>query len=54
MTLTKLGPDLRRSRVATVCYFFILGVATATWAARLPAIKESLHLSDERLGPWGS
>ena len=28
----------------------MLGVATATWAARLPAIKESLHLSDGRLG----
>ena len=50
MTLTKLGPDLRQSRVAIVGYFFILGVATATWAARLPAIKESLHLSDGRLG----
>jgi len=50
VTLTKLGPDLRQSRVAIVGYFFILGVATATWAARLPAIKESLHLSDGRLG----
>jgi len=50
VTLTKLGPDLRQSRIAIVGYFFILGVATATWAARLPAIKESLHLSDGRLG----
>ena len=31
-------------------YFFILGVATATWAARLPAIKADLQLSDGRLG----
>ena len=31
-------------------YFFVLGVATATWAARLPAIKSALHLSDGRLG----
>ena len=31
-------------------YFFVLGVAFATWAARLPAIKEALHLSDGRLG----
>jgi MFS family permease len=44
------GRDLRQSRVAIVGYFFVLGVATATWAARLPAIKESLHLSDGRLG----
>jgi MFS family permease len=28
----------------------VLGVATATWAARLPAIKMALHLSDARLG----
>ena len=42
--------ELRQSRVAIVGYFFVLGVATATWAARLPAIKESLHLSDGRLG----
>jgi MFS family permease len=44
------SPELRWSRVAIFGYFFILGVATATWAARLPAIKESLHLSDGRLG----
>ena len=33
-----------------VAYFFVLGAATATWSARLPAIKESLHLGDGRLG----
>jgi MFS family permease len=43
-------PALRWSRAAILGYFFILGVATATWAARLPAIKESLRLSDGRLG----
>jgi MFS family permease len=31
-------------------YFFVLGVATATWSARLPAIKAALHLSDGHLG----
>jgi MFS family permease len=36
--------------MAILGYFFVLGAATATWAARLPAIKESLHLSDGRLG----
>jgi MFS family permease len=36
--------------VAVLSYFFILGVATATWSARLPAIKTSLGLSDARLG----
>ena len=44
------SPELRHSRVAILGYFFVLGVATATWAARLPAIKESLGLSDGRLG----
>ena len=54
MTLPTPGPipapELRQSRFAIFGYFFVLGVATATWAARLPAIKESLHLSDGRLG----
>jgi MFS family permease len=44
------APVLRRSRVAVFGYFFILGVAFVTWSARLPAIKEALHLSDGRLG----
>jgi MFS family permease len=42
--------ELRRARIAVLSYFFILGVATATWSARLPAIKADLHLSDARLG----
>ena len=44
------SPELRHSRVAILAYFFILGVGFAAWAARLPAIKQSLHLSDGRLG----
>jgi MFS family permease len=42
--------ELRRARTAVLGYFFVLGAATATWAARLPAIKSSLHLSDGGLG----
>jgi len=42
--------ELRRARVAVFSYFLVLGAATATWAARLPAIKEALDLSDARLG----
>ena len=42
--------ELRRARVAVLSYFFVLGVATATWSARLPAIKTTLGLSDARLG----
>jgi MFS family permease len=42
--------ELRRARIGVLVYFFVLGAATAAWSARLPAIKESLHLSDGRLG----
>jgi len=31
-------------------YFFILGCMFATWASRLPTVKEQLHLSDGELG----
>jgi MFS family permease len=44
------SPELRHSRVAILAYFFILGVGFVAWGARLPAIKQSLHLSDGRLG----
>jgi len=44
------SPELRHSRVAILAYFFILGVGFAAWGARLPAIKQSLHLSDGGLG----
>jgi MFS family permease len=42
--------ELRRARIAVLTYFFVLGAATATWSARLPAIKAALDLSDGRLG----
>jgi len=45
-----ITPELRRTRAAVLAYFFLLGVGGATFAARLPAIKASLHLSDGRLG----
>jgi MFS family permease len=44
------APDLRRARIAVFSHFFALGAAGATWSARLPAIKEALHLSDGSLG----
>lgn len=43
-------PTLRNARLAILGYFFLLGGAGATWAARLPAIKAGLHLTDGRLG----
>ena len=33
-----------------VAYFAILGVANGVWVARIPAIKQYLHLSDGLLG----
>jgi MFS family permease len=45
-----ITPELRRTRIAVFGYFFVLGAGGSAWAARLPAIKESLHLSDGRLG----
>jgi MFS family permease len=42
--------QLRSARVAILAHFFVLGAATATWAARLPAIKAALHLTDYHLG----
>jgi MFS family permease len=50
VTGPELVPQLGRARIAILGYFFVLGAATATWSARLPAIKAALHLSDGRLG----
>jgi MFS family permease len=47
---TRPSEQLRRTRVAVLAHFFVLGAATATWAARLPAIKSELHLTDGTLG----
>jgi MFS family permease len=41
---------LQRARIAVVAYFAILGVANGVWVARIPAIKQYLHLSDGLLG----
>ncbi|GAA1595475.1 MFS transporter [Actinoplanes couchii] len=40
---------LRRGRVATSVVFLLFGVALGVWTARIPAVKESLGLSDGRL-----
>ena len=42
--------ELRSARIAVLAHFFVLGASTATWAARLPAIKTALRLSDYHLG----
>lgn len=41
---------LRRSRVALLVYFGIFGLVDGVWLARIPAVKQHLHLSDGLLG----
>lgn len=41
---------LRRYRIAASVFFFIAGLTFSTWASRIPAIKNKLHLSDAGLG----
>jgi len=42
-------PALRRGRVATALLFLTYGVILGVWTARIPAIKQSLELSDGQL-----
>src|SRR5688500_10985168 len=45
-----IGPMERTPRVAVSAAFLIHSTVSGTWAPRLPAIKESLELSDGELG----
>ncbi|GIG89815.1 MFS transporter [Plantactinospora endophytica] len=40
---------LRRARVAVSLLFLLFGMAIGTWTARIPAVKESLGLTDGQL-----
>src|SRR3954471_16485715 len=42
--------EMRRGRVAVLAYFFLLGMVSAVWVARIPAVKHRLDLSDGTLG----
>jgi MFS family permease len=42
--------DARRARAAVTAIFFLNGVIFGSWAARIPAIRDRLHLSDGELG----
>ncbi|RFM25974.1 MFS transporter [Deminuibacter soli] len=47
-----LSIDVNRSfRIATSVFFFIAGITFASWASRIPDIKNQLHLND---AGWGS
>ena len=47
--LNHLG-DLARKRVAVAAYYFVPGVVFASWASRIPDVKQMLHLSNGQLG----
>jgi predicted MFS family arabinose efflux permease len=49
MTGADRGRVLVRGRVATSLLFLLFGVALGTWTARIPAVKDRLHLSDGQL-----
>lgn len=40
----------RQYRIANTVYFFISGFGYTSWASRIPAIQQQLHLSDGKLG----
>lgn len=43
-------PELRRARLAVVTVFLVSGAGFANWAARIPAVKDSVGLSTGQLG----
>ena len=53
-TITRSEEDLynkrNRIRIAVSLFFFCQGIAFASWASRIPVIKERLHLSEGQLG----
>ena len=48
-SLNHLGV-LARKRVAVAAYYFVPGVVFASWASRIPDVKQMLHLSNGQLG----
>lgn len=50
MALSISLPQNRTHRIAVSAFFFIAGLAFATWASRIPDIKLKLHLSDAGFG----
>jgi MFS family permease len=45
-----LPARLRRARIAVSAIFFVHGAVFASWAARIPSVKDDLHLSAGVLG----
>jgi MFS family permease len=49
-TSTTAGPSLRAAAAATFVVFGINGFVFASWAARIPAVTETLHLTAGQMG----
>jgi len=45
-----LSANTRVHRIAVSIFFFIAGLVVATWASRIPDIKNALHLNEAALG----
>ena len=43
-------PNKLYARIATKILFFVCGINFASWASRIPEVKEHLHLGDAQLG----
>src|ERR1700753_1385806 len=39
-----------KHRTATLVFFFLSGFGYSTWASRIPAIQQKLHLNEAQLG----
>src|SRR5919206_2531880 len=40
----------QKIRIATAVFFFVSGFGYSTWASRVPAIQQRLHLNEAQLG----
>ncbi len=49
-TIAARLPKNRLHRIAVSCFFFLFGLSFASWASRIPDIKDKLQLSDGELG----
>jgi MFS family permease len=48
--MTDFPLSKKAHRLAVAAFFFVVGLCFASWASRIPDIKEKLHLSDAGLG----
>src|SRR4051812_24483803 len=50
MELTLDYSQKKSARIAVSALFFLTGLCFASWASRIPAIQQKLHMSDGELG----